>query len=108
LRFADRRESALLEGPLEILSLTGTLSPDGVHLHMSVSDRDGHTVGGHVGEGTFVYTTAEIVLVEFSDVTFSREADPETTFRELVIRPNLSRGSSFILDPPTFQRSRNA
>jgi predicted DNA-binding protein with PD1-like motif len=72
LRFADRKEPTLLEGPFEIVSLTGTLSPDGVHLHMSASDGDGHTVGGHLGEGTIVYTTAEIVLVELREVEFSR------------------------------------
>ena len=45
-------------------SLTGTLSPTGHHLHMSISDRDCRTYGGHVLEGCIVRTTAELVLAE--------------------------------------------
>lgn len=32
---------------------------DGAHLHISVSDGDGRTLGGHLAEGTFVHTTAQ-------------------------------------------------
>ena len=33
VRFAGKAETTNLAGPLEIVSLTGTLSPDGSHLH---------------------------------------------------------------------------
>ena len=34
--------------PMEIVSLTGTLCADGVHLHISLSRRDDSCVGSHL------------------------------------------------------------
>ncbi|KAG5177255.1 hypothetical protein JKP88DRAFT_265104 [Tribonema minus] len=34
--------------PHEILSLVGTLSPDGAHLHISLGDAQGNVMGGHL------------------------------------------------------------
>ena len=51
IRFADRPEATRLEGPFEIVSLTGTLSPDGDHLHIALGDKDGRTVSGHFVSG---------------------------------------------------------
>ncbi len=69
----------------EIVSLTGTLSKDGVHLHIAVSDANGQTLGGHLKDGCLVYTTAEICLLELQNITFSRVFDKETGYQELVI-----------------------
>lgn len=41
LRFAGVDQPTALRGDLEILTLAGSVSPDGAHLHMSVSDADG-------------------------------------------------------------------
>lgn len=87
LRPAASEEALVLEGPLEILSLTGTLSASGVHLHISVGDVDGAVFGGHLLPGCVIRTTAEIVLLELSGFRFARRRDPATGFRELVIRP---------------------
>jgi predicted DNA-binding protein with PD1-like motif len=46
---------------LEIISLVGTFDPDGFHLHMSVSDKNGNVFGGHLMAGT-IFTTLEIVI----------------------------------------------
>ena len=73
-------------GPFEILSLNGTLGADGVHMHLCVSDKDGHCWGGHLLEGCKVYTTVELVLLEQQGVQFRREQDPATGFKELKIR----------------------
>ena len=62
LRLAGGAEHATLQGPLEIVALTGTLSQDGGHLHLAVADPEGRTVGGHLAEGCTVRTTAEVVL----------------------------------------------
>ncbi|HJQ35908.1 MAG TPA: PPC domain-containing DNA-binding protein [Thermoanaerobaculia bacterium] len=86
IRFADQQNTTMIDGPLEIVSLVGTLSPDGPHLHISVSDAAGRTVGGHLAEGSVVYTTAEVVIGELTGVAFSRETDPMTTYEELVIK----------------------
>lgn len=87
LRFADQKEPTTLEGKFEVVSLVGTLEKGGGHLHLSVSDGQGRTLGGHLAEGSAVYTTAEVVLLALDDVRFRREPDPVTTYRELVVEP---------------------
>lgn len=61
LRLADQNESTIFDGKFEIVSLVGTISPDGIHLHLSVSDNSGRTIGGHLVEVCRIYTTAEII-----------------------------------------------
>lgn len=90
LRLADQTETTEFEGKFEIVSLVGTLSPDGVHLHVSLSDKTGRTVGGHLVEGCTVYTTVELVIGELDGVRFTREQDAQTGYKELRI---VRRGS---------------
>jgi hypothetical protein len=73
--------------PMEIVSLAGTLSPEGLHVHISLSRRDGSCVGGHLMPGSIVHTTAELVIGELSDVEFHRPLDPATGYNELDVRP---------------------
>ncbi|KAB0643474.1 PPC domain-containing DNA-binding protein [Burkholderia latens] len=87
LRFAGVDAPTELRGDLEILTLAGSVAPDGAHLHMSVSDAQGRVSGGHVANGCVVRTTAEILLVLLPAHRFSREPDAGTGFNELVIRP---------------------
>lgn len=68
----------------EILSLVGTLSPDGLHLHASLGDAKGAVCGGHLVRAT-VHTTAEVVIGEASALSFSQEMDNSTGFKELVV-----------------------
>lgn len=86
LRFAGAESETTVPGPLEIVQLSGTISPSGVHLHMSVSDASGRVYGGHVGYGNMVRTTAEILLAWLEGWTLAREHDPSTGFQELVVR----------------------
>ena len=69
----------------EIVSLVGTTGINGSHLHIAVSDNLGKVSGGHLKEGTLIHPTAEIVLGEIEDATFSRQFDEETGFDELVV-----------------------
>lgn len=86
LRLASTTESAnYSDGPYEIVSLSGTLSLHGLHLHMAISDSKGNCFGGHLLDGCLIHTTAEIVLIEVLDLVFQRELDPRTGYRELVI-----------------------
>lgn len=87
LRRAGGDEVLELVGPLEIVALVGTLSPDGPHLHGAVADAEGRVLGGHVLPGCLVHTTAEVVIGELAGVAFTREHDPETGWNELVVRP---------------------
>src|SRR5271168_4642376 len=61
--------------PMEIVSLTGTLSPDGMHVHISLSRRDGACVGGHLVRGCIVHTTAELVIGDLPQIEFRRLPD---------------------------------
>ncbi|HTE22150.1 MAG TPA: PPC domain-containing DNA-binding protein [Candidatus Limnocylindria bacterium] len=73
-------------GPLEIVSLIGTVSSDGnPHIHISFSDRNGQVFGGHVSKGCIVDTTVELVLGNDSSLNFTRELDPATGFNELKV-----------------------
>ena len=87
VRFANKPNGTGIKGPLEIVSLTGTLGEDGLHLHIAVSDCDGVTIGGHVLAGCRVFTTVEIVLGVLTKAIFTREIDPVSGFKELVISP---------------------
>ena len=79
---------ALPDQKFEICSLVGTISRAGAscHLHVSLADRRGDCVGGHVLEGNVVFTTCEIVLGSSSTMAFDRELDERTGFDELVVR----------------------
>ncbi|MGD1950519.1 MAG: PPC domain-containing DNA-binding protein [Leptolyngbyaceae cyanobacterium] len=85
IRFANQPEGTVLEQPLEIVSLEGTLSQHGVHLHIAVSDSEGQVIGGHLMDGSNIYTTAEIVLGIVPNALFKRKIDPLTGYRELTI-----------------------
>ena len=85
LRMANSQTILEKDEAFEILSLQGTLSKNGIHLHMSVADSKGHLFGGHVVPGCKINTTAEILIVECDGYEFKREADPTTGYLELGI-----------------------
>jgi predicted DNA-binding protein with PD1-like motif len=87
LRFAGAAEATAIHGELEILSLSGTLSPDGAHLHVAVADSQGAVIGGHLCTGSLVRTTAELVIGLLPEWRFSRELDPATGYSEMRITP---------------------
>ncbi len=57
-----RSQPSVLEGDLEIITLQGTLSPQGVHLHLSLSDSDCQVWGGHLEHGTVVLKGADLLV----------------------------------------------
>ncbi|NIE65945.1 PPC domain-containing DNA-binding protein [Burkholderia sp. Ax-1719] len=85
LRYAGIDDPTSLRGDYEILTLAGSLAPDGVHLHMSVSDAQGRVFGGHVAHGCIVRTTAEVLVMLLPGFSFSREHDAQTGYPELVV-----------------------
>jgi predicted DNA-binding protein with PD1-like motif len=86
LRLANAPQPTVFEGYHEIVSLSGTLSEDSMHVHLAASDSTGKTVGGHLVEGNPIYTTCELVLIEQSQYEFLRAEDPTYGYKELVIR----------------------
>lgn len=87
LRYAGQPESSTVGGDLEILSLAGSLAPQGAHLHMAVADAQGRVLGGHVCAGCIVRTTAEVLLALLPGQVFGRAFDAATGFAELSIAP---------------------
>lgn len=88
LRFANQTGPSVVEGPLEIVSLVGTLSsapPASAHIHLSVADGAGRVTGGHALSGCVVFTTAEIVLAEASSFVFARQHCDLSTYDELAV-----------------------
>ena len=85
--FGEAEVFRTFDEPMEIVSLAGTLSPDGLHVHISLSRRDGACVGGHLVQGCIVNTTAELVIGELPDLQFRRPLDPATGYGELSVQP---------------------
>ena len=70
----------------EVVSLVGTFTADGsgCHVHISLSDAKGHTIGGHLMDAT-VFTTCEIVMGTADNVKFTRKMDDSTGYNELEV-----------------------
>jgi hypothetical protein len=85
LRLANRETYNEYDGHFEIVSLTGTVSVHGSHLHISISDGDGRTIGGHLVSGCKVYTTAEMVIAALEDVVYKREFSEDSGYEELTV-----------------------
>jgi hypothetical protein len=76
------------KGLFEIVSAVGTISIDGIHVHIGISDAEGIVYGGHLLEGCKIHTTAEIAIIK-SEKCFKRIYDPKTGYKELVIKTDL-------------------
>ena len=71
----------------EIVSLTGTISANRCHLHISLSKEDLSTIGGHLQEGCIINTTCELIIGEIPGQTIDVAFDEETGYDELVFMP---------------------
>lgn len=83
LRMSDENIKEF-KGPLEILSMQGTVSLDGIHAHLSFSDEKGIVRGGHLKNGCKVHTTVELAILKYGG-TFKRKFDVNTGFKELYV-----------------------
>ena len=87
IRYAARADGIMTIADLEVLSLSGTLSIHGLHLHLSVADRDGNMLGGHMLDGCIVRTTLEIIVKEIDGVRLPRVKDEQSGYEELNPEP---------------------
>lgn len=85
IRLAGATHELELTEPVEIVSIMGTLTPDHQHIHISVAKQSGEVIGGHLLEGCIVDTTAELILHQYHNLSFTREYDKHTGFSELVL-----------------------
>jgi uncharacterized protein len=86
IRYANQANGTMQSGHFEIVSLVGTVSINGSHLHISISDSTGKTIGGHLLTENLIYTTAEIVIGESKNLSFTREKDGTTPWEELQVK----------------------
>ncbi len=91
LRFADQARGVVLAGPQEVITLGGSVSAEGAHLHLVVADGEGHTLGGHLCHGSRVRTTMELLLICPEGWALGRERDAATGHLELTISPSRPR-----------------
>ena len=106
LRLANQEGPTVYQGHFEIVSLVGTLAVSGSHLHLSVSDSTGRTIGGHLLDGNRVYTTVELIIGELPALEFARETDPTFGYRELTVRPAPVVGKSVETSQPPQRPAR--
>ena len=85
--YADKPTGTDINASLELLMLSGTLSPNGAHVHASVADEQGEVKGGHLMPGCIVRTAVEVVIALLPGWEFRRELDAATGFNELAARP---------------------
>jgi len=57
-----KAQPTVLSGLLEIITLQGTVGPQGVHLHLSLSDSHCQVWGGHLEPGTLVHSGADLLV----------------------------------------------
>ena len=81
---AGRSGPTILEGDLEIITLQGTVAPDGVHLHLSLSDSDCQVWGGHLEPGTLVLKGADLLVGFLQD---RQPAPPDQLAVEVAVLP---------------------
>ncbi len=81
IRFANQSYITTLQGPFEVVSLMGNLdrqsnpAEGSGHVHISVSNGQGETFGGHLWEGSIIFTTMELTLLELPHGLFLRVPD---------------------------------
>ena len=73
-----RTSPTVLSGELEIITLQGTVGPQGVHLHLSFSDGDCQVWGGHLEHGSLILKGADL-LVGFLDTAVSSASSTQVT-----------------------------
>ena len=89
IRLANADKFLVKKDHFEIVSLVGCVGCNGrYHLHISVSDSEGNTKGGHLKENNIVYTTAEIVIGELPQLSFIKVNNPGEDWPELEIKTN--------------------
>ena len=82
-------EPTVLEGDLEVITLNGTFSPEGVHLHLSLSDGACQVWGGHLEPGTIVQKGVDLLIgvLEQREGRPARQTAPATPRIEIAVLP---------------------
>lgn len=60
-------------GPLEILNVNGMIAAGEPHLHMTLADKDGRAMGGHLDPGCKVLYRAEVTIAKYGGARLERK-----------------------------------
>ena len=82
IRLASAENTLYKKEPFEIVSLIGTISVNECHMHISLADKNGAVIGGHLKEGCLVGSTAEICIEELDNYILTREFDETTGYKK--------------------------
>ena len=80
-------EPTVLQGDLEVITLNGTVSPDGVHLHLSLSDGACQVWGGHLEPGTIIQKGADLLLGVLEPTPAKAPEQGQTPRLEIAVLP---------------------
>ena len=80
-------EPTVLEGDLEVITLNGTFSPEGVHLHLSLSDGACQVWGGHLEPGTIVQKGVDLLIGVLEQSEGSPKQQASTPRLEIAVLP---------------------
>ena len=80
-------EPTVLEGDLEVITLNGTFSPEGVHLHLSLSDGACQVWGGHLEPGTIVQKGVDLLIGVLEQSEGSPKQQTSTPRLEIAVLP---------------------
>ena len=80
-------EPTVLEGDLEVITLNGTFSPEGVHLHLSLSDGACQVWGGHLEPGTVVQKGVDLLIGVLEQSEGSPKQQASTPRLEIAVLP---------------------
>jgi len=86
VRGTDEKGTTVREGRYQIVSMSGTLEKDAMHVQAAFSDSSGTTFGGGLMDGSTAFTNTEIVIGELTGLTFARGTDPKTGYKRLVVK----------------------
>ncbi|MCK6597057.1 MAG: DNA-binding protein [Bdellovibrionaceae bacterium] len=86
LRKANSNSFYEQKTPHEVLSLSGLISNQGIHVHAMVANKEAQVFGGHLCQGNLVFTTIELVIAVFPEIHFLREFDSSTGYKELLFK----------------------
>jgi hypothetical protein len=91
IRLAGADQPRSIVGDMELVTLAGSVTVDGSHLHAALATDQGNMLGGHVAFGCIVRTTAEVLLALLPEWRLSRTPDAVTGYDELAVsRKDLS------------------
>lgn len=98
----DYHEIVSLVGTLELENHIGTVGEERekaspyAHLHISLADRKGNVIGGHLMPGCIVYTTVEITIMELNKHQYKRETCQLSGYEELSVSKRPTSDISFL------------